>query len=642
MKKPIPEAISIRFIDTVCARLAENKQVRRSLPDWGRVHIDRQLPFLCIMRGRKIYKNSLSEGLITSEASYLSATDSRKYYKQLSLLVQRIAGTLKENFGSFLIVEVWLSSDEEINRELQDYNASFKIFGPKKSDISSTIEILERSLKKIKIRKEQADVEYVTANKIAPTGLPALVTFSEAKKLGFHIIGIEVNPVYLNEENDQVFPMIYRKLRRGFASALKNSFFEFTNNHTQFRPPHFQSLGRRSLVKAVWEVDQQLAEICSSFDFLLQVTPVNNDRAWSAFQRSGFEKIPQFEYRPLPLDPALAKRKLFQIPIERVEDPTIAQLFREQQLELDRKFTMLIDLKTPRFLFGSQQLYGTVDDSLLILAKELLEQISKRSRDKSNREFIDAQLFANRAKEELTVFQNAFPENCCKVLVSDSISGLMVSQGNLLIGKRLKVPTTRVDALIAHEVGTHVLTFLNGKSQRLQQLYIGFPGYDELQEGLAVLSEYMVGGLTGERMRLLAARVIAAYQLTNGASFVEVFRELNKVYDFERRIAFNITSRTFRGGGLTKDAVYLRGLVKLLEYLKNGGELEPLFVGKISVNHINIVKELQWRKVLHEAPLRPSFFDDSQTKQKLNDLKNGLTPINLIKRRKNENWISSK
>jgi uncharacterized protein (TIGR02421 family) len=183
-------------------------------------------------------------------------------------------------------------------------------------------------------------------------------------------------------------------------------------------------------------------------------------------------------------------------------------------------------------------------------------------------------------------------------------------------------------------VETHVLTYLNGKAQRLQQLYIGFPGYDELQEGLAVLSEYMVGGLTGTRMRLLAARVVAARSLVDGASFVEVFNELNKTYGFERKTAFNITTRTFRGGGLTKDAIYLRGLVKLLEYLKHGGEIEPLFVGKISANHVAIIKELQWRKILKPIMLRPAYLDNPNTIKKLNDLKNGLTVINLIKRRK--------
>ena len=459
-----------------------------------------------------------------------------------------------------------------------------------------------------------------------------LISHSEAAQLGYHIIGIEVSPIYLNEETDQVFPLMYRKLRRGFALALKNCFFEFTHNHTQLRPLHFQSLGRRSVVKAVWEVDRQLAEISNGFSFLLQVTPVNNNTAWSAFQRNRFEKIPQFEYRPLSIDPALAKRRLFQIPIERIEDPTLAQLFREQQLELDRKFTMLIDRDTNRFLYGSLQLYGAVDDSLLKLAQELLEQLSPRSRDESKANALDAKAFAARAKQELDYFRKTLPDISSKIIVQEDITGLMVSKGNLLIGARTKIPAARVEALIAHEVGTHVLTYLNGKSQPLQQLYIGFPGYDELQEGLAVLSEYMVGGLTGTRMRLLAARVVAAHRLMDGASFIEVFHELNKVYGFERRTAFNISMRTFRGGGLTKDAVYLRGLVQLLEYLKNGGELEPLFIGKISADHIAIVKELQWRKVLHPAPLRPGYLDDPKTKNKLIDLRNGLSLINLIKK----------
>jgi uncharacterized protein (TIGR02421 family) len=210
----------------------------------------------------------------------------------------------------------------------------------------------------------------------------------------------------------------------------------------------------------------------------------------------------------------------------------------------------------------------------------------------------------------------------------------MVSNGNLLIGSRTKIPEERIEALIQHEVGTHVLTYLNGKAQPLRQLYIGLAGYEELQEGLAVLSEYLVGGLTRPRLRLLAARVVAAERLIKGASFVEVFRELNKDYGFERRTAFNIAVRTYRGGGLTKDAVYLHGLVQLIDYIKNGGALDTLLVGKISADHVAIVKELQWRKVLQPAPLQPRYLSDPQTINKLNDLRNGLTLVNLIKRSK--------
>ena len=48
---------------------------------------------------------------------------------------------------------------------------------------------------------------------------------------------------------------------------------------------------------------------------------------------------------------------------------------------------------------------------------------------------------------------------------------------------------------------------------------VDFAGSDELQEGLAVLSEYLVGGLSPPRFRLLAGRVIAAQMLIKGSSF---------------------------------------------------------------------------------------------------------------------------
>lgn len=628
-----PQFITDRFIKTVSKRLAENKQVRRSLPVWGRVHIDRQLPFVCIYRKQDEDGSALFERLIMGEASYIIAAGNRKQHKKLALLVKNIAQTLKECFGSFLIIEVWSSTAEKYSEELLPYQPAFEIVRIKKTAISSTIETFEKELKKIKILRKSAKVDIVIKDKITPNGLPTLLTNSEAKQLGIHIIGLEVRSIFKDKNNGETFPLIRQALQRRLSRALKNGFFEFTNNHTKYRPKHYLSLGRWSMVKAVWEVDKQLSEICNGFDFLLQTTPINSSEAWAFFRRYHYGSAPKFIYRPLPVDPSMAKRHLFNIPIERIEDPTLAKLFREQQLEIDRKLTMLIDRDTNLFMFGSIQLFGSVEDKLMQLAEEILNKLSPRSRDESHREKVDAQKFAARARQEIAFFKGSFPKNTSKVVVRDDITGLMVSQGNLFVGSGLKIPQIRMEALIQHEVGTHVLTYLNGRSQPFQQLYVGLAGYEELQEGLAVLSEYMVDGLTSPRMRLLAARVVAARHMVNGASFVDVFRTLNKVHRFEQRTAFNITLRTFRGGGLTKDAVYLRGLVQLLEYFKNGGTIEPLFVGKISVQHIPIIKELQLRKVLHPAPLKPRYLKSIHLSEKLNDLKNGLHPLNLIKRR---------
>ncbi len=132
----------------------------------------------------------------------------------------------------------------------------------------------------------------------------------------------------------------------------------------------------------------------------------------------------------------------------------------------------------------------------------------------------------------------------------------------------------------------------------------------------------------------MAARVVAARLMIHGATFVECFRELDDVHGFNQRTAFVITMRTYRGGGLTKDAVYLRGLGQILKYLSSGGKLGPLFIGKIAANHIPIVNELRWRGVLREPPLTPRYMSDPAALERLQNLQRGASVIDLLQRSK--------
>ena len=50
--------------------------------------------------------------------------------------------------------------------------------------------------------------------------------------------------------------------------------------------------------------------------------------------------------------------------------------------------------------------------------------------------------------------------------------------------------------------------------------------------------------------------------------------------------------RALRGGGLTKDAVYLRGLRELVHYLRDGGNFALLFVGKFALSHRVVLDQL--------------------------------------------------
>jgi uncharacterized protein (TIGR02421 family) len=592
------------------------------------------LPFFCIYRRPPRAEDGGTELLVTTEASYLTATGGRAIHPGLSELVRRIAETLTVEFGAVLIIELWSASDDtEASLAEGEPTPRFTIFAPRDEYLTPFVEAFSGSLSRVKVRKQRAVVRVTRSQRTCPKALPAILSATVAQELKCVTLGLEVGAVYRDPSTGQVFPLVLRELRRGLSRALKRAFFEFARTRTTHRPEHFHVLGRRAVVKAVWQVDRLLADLAGQFDLLLLTTPVNADQAWREFQRNRFDRTPVFRYRPIPLDPVILKRKLYAIPIERIEDPALALLFRQKQDELDKQITMLLERNTKRFLYGSQQLYGGVSEELMELASNLLRQLPARSHDDSAGGYLGAGAFAKRAEEEIEYYRAQLPEVDASVQIRDDMmSGLMVSRGSLLIGKKTRIPLARVEALIQHEVGTHVLTYYNGRAQPIRQLYSGLAGYEASQEGLAVLSEYLVGGLSRPRLRLLAARVLAARHLIDGASFIDCFRLLDRDYRFERQTAYTITMRVFRGGGLTKDAVYLLGLHQLLGYLNGGGELEPFFIGKMAIGHVPIVKELRWRGVLGKPPLTPRYMTQPGPSARLEQARNLTSLLDLVRK----------
>ncbi len=629
-----PLSIPDSLIREICHKLTAGQAIQHNLPLDGRLHFDRPLPFLCVYRQPVDRLDSGTSRLVTGEAAYLIVSSDPRLREDLSQLLQQLIETLTRRFGAFLLLEVWSTRNQPTLVETEHHlpPPTFQIWSSKIRIAASTVETFAAALRRIKVARQIAQVTVRYSQQRAPAKLPPLLPPTIARTLNCFLLGLEVQPIYRHPTADTLFPAVLRGLHRQMATGLKQTFFTFSQTRTTYQPLNYQSLGSRAFRKIVRDIDRKLTAIGNQFDFLLQVTPVNMDVAWAQFKHGGFETPPQLFYRPLPIDPILVKRQLHAIPVERVEDPTLALLFRQKQAELDRQLTMLSDRGTKRFLYGSLQLYGDVDADLKTLSEQILKLVKSAGRDDKQppQPFLNAQAFAEQAADELAYYRQQAPTLTSQIELREDINGLMVSRGNLLIGQSTRVPTGRVVALLQHEIGTHVLTYFNGQAQPLQQLSVGLSGYEELQEGLAVLTEYLVGGLSRSRLRLLAARVIAAHALTQGASFVETFRLLRRTYRFKKKTAFSITARVYRGGGLVKDAVYLRGLVAVLKYLAEGGTLEPLFVGKIGLNHVPLIQELRWRQVLLPPPLIPRYMADPQAAARLEGLRRGVTVLDLV------------
>ncbi len=635
-KEPIKRSKLLRSIlDVVSQRLAQNQRVRRTLPGIGRLHIDRQLPFLCIYRQPLDASDSGTEHLVKAEASYLIVTEAEASPKEISLVVDCVTEALAREFGALLIVEVWAAPEggDANDPAVPDVLPKFAIHASSQASISRAVEALAKRLRRIKVLKQGVKVEVQRDGKTWPTQFAPLLSIKRASELHCSFLGLTVPPVYRAAGSEEDYPLLARSLRRSVSLALRQAFYEFARTCTSHRPPHFHALGRKAVVKSVWNADRRLAGISDQFDYLLQLTPVNTVQAWHEFHRSKFEQAPEFHYRPQTVDPIALKRELFKIPIERVEDPALQRLFYEKQAELELQLTMLQDRDTPRFLYQSLQLFGGVKDDLY---GEALSLLSLVARDASERKkgSVTAEEFAALARDEFRHYHNTWPEFAGRAEVTEEVSGVMVSRGTLLINSDLDISQSRVQALLAHEVGTHVLTYYNAQAQPFQLLHAGLSGYEELQEGIAVLSEYLVGGLSDARLRQLAGRVVAVRLRTEHATFVEAFRALVNKFGFTKRRAYNIVMRVYRGGGLTKDAVYLRGLQTVLQHLQQNGDINVLFVGKIAHEHLPIVRELQYRKVLHAPPLVPRHLLTSDSVKRLNVLRESSCSLAELASRK--------
>lgn len=631
-----PTPITEALVAEIVARVSQDMRVRRFLDGGGRIHLDRRLPFLCVYRRPEGGDDRGTAQLVSAETSVFHFAGDTRSAASSRLLTKALAETLGGYFGRFLIVEIWSERSAD-SRDVPTAETGeplppqpfFTIIAPKRRQPHNTVRALVKSLASIRLVRQRAEAVLEEGSAPHPPGMKPLLSPSDAARLGCYCVGIQVRPIYRDRTTHEVFPSILRVLRRGMGYSLKRAFFVFAKEHTKIRPHHYYSLGRRSVLKVVWEIDRRLAEIDNSFDLLLQATPVNAEAAWREFQRSRFQSDPVFHYRPLTVEPALLKRSLYSIPVERIEDPTLAHLFLEKQDELGRKITMLSDIGTPRFLPGSLQVFGRVTSDLLGVAGQLLQSTPARS---LQRKQVDARTFAAKAQEEIDFYREKYDGFTATVTVrKDVYSGLLVSKGHLLVGNGTQIPASRVTALLQHEVGTHLVTHYNGQAQPFRQLDCGLAGYDQLQEGLAVLSEYLAGGLDQPRIRTLAARVLAAKSLLDGARFVDTYRLLASEHAFPQRQAYTIAMRVYRGGGLTKDLVYLQGLITILKYLQDGGDIEPLIVGKLGADHIPIIQELTYRRVLHSPPLRPRYFEWPGMADALAQLRHGIGVSQLIK-----------
>ena len=222
-------------------------------------------------------------------------------------------------------------------------------------------------------------------------------------------------------------------------------------------------------------VDRELASISESFRFLVDVTPINAEEAQVRFLASP-DADPEFQYRPVEDLPDVIGARLAAVDIKSVVDPTLASIFAAKRREIALQLDMLSARGTTRFMDLSLELYGPVNESLRRQADEILNNVPEARRLRGR--CLDASAIARTAAEEIEQYRVYYPGLAVPIEIRDDTSGVMVANGALLIASTACVRTSRLAGLLAHEVGTHILTYVNGSLQPLKLLGSGLAGYE--------------------------------------------------------------------------------------------------------------------------------------------------------------------
>lgn len=180
------------------------------------------------------------------------------------------------------------------------------------------------------------------------------------------------------------------------------------------------------------------------------------------------------------------------------------------------------------------------------------------------------------------------------------------SKKTLYMSQR-KYSLHEINNLIAHEIEVHILRSYNGYHQRQQIFANGTSDYLKTEEGLAIMMEQLTGNYNPQRYKFFAARIIAS-DMAITKSFFEIFKTLHEKYNLSRQNSYKITKRvkrslidTSKPGGYIKDHVYFEGFQMIKKFMQKGGDIRPLFAGKISLNEISLLK----KKIIKPPQLLP-------------------------------------
>jgi hypothetical protein len=256
--------------------------------------------------------------------------------------------------------------------------------------------------------------------------------------------------------------------------------------------------------------------------------------------------------------------------------------------------------------------YGPPDSTLLNQAQRILHEAFSNHTEDQIEALEGPEVSQEVVTDKIMQFLKMHDlETQYHILFSNSfIARTSVNNDTIKIRLPVKYRQNDLIGMIYHELGTHALRRYNYEQQPFykKKKKYGFESYLVTEEGLAVLHSLLAFNY---KFAYRPARYYVASALAQNYSFAETFAQLKTIFaDPEKRWTAVLRQKrgitdTSQPGGFTKDLVYFKGLVEVVQWLKQHNyNLESLYFGKIAKEDVQKAKLLN----PNYKPLLPSFY----------------------------------
>ena len=406
------------------------------------------------------------------------------------------------------------------------------------------------------------------------------------------VLPIEVKKIFMDESSGDVYPLVLEELKAGFKSAISETAAFFVRRYGKKKKTQKADMLSSTISAEVITLDKKLYSLCKTVETLNFINPINLAAQRNAFFKNSYIS-PNFNYKQLDINPYKFREQLYKLPVDDINDADIQQLYRHVIDNLASKIDLLTTIGTDDFVYNSLKYYGEPSHVDITNARFLLHLNTEN--DGNGDKALNADEAIHYFKEQAQLWGlNCRIEKSSKVVAKAMVNN---EKALLLINKSALFTEKELHAFAYHELGIHMLTTINAKKHPLKVFSLGLTGNTHTQEGLALYSEYCSGSLTIQRLKTIALRVIAVKYMLEHNDFVKTYHALMSEFKLEKDFAFTLTTRVYRGGGFTKDYLYLKGFRDVINLAK-ANSIDNLLVGKVGTLDFEITNEIVERGMI--------------------------------------------